>query len=268
MLESLIALVTLAALEIILGIDNVIFITILSSRLPPHQQAWGRRLGIAIAVISRLMLLTLLNWIRQLHQAVALVVLGHPLTYRSLVLLVGGLFLIAKSTHEIHARLEAENKVEGHTPSVTLSLPSMLVQVALIDMVFSIDSVVTAIGIAKEYWVMVTAILLAAGMMIVAVDTISHFLEQHPSMKILGLSFLLLIGAILIAEGWSPEQAEALHLKNYAYFAMAFSFFVEMLNIRLYRHRARPVQLHRTPRMGSAPAPDAEGISGTRDTLG
>ncbi len=254
MIESLIALITLTALEIVLGVDNIIFITILASRLPAHEQAWGRRLGIAIAVVGRLLLLTLINWIQQLRHVVALVVLGHPLTYRSLVLIAGGLFLLAKSTHEIHARLEAEEPEQGHRPPNRLTLPAMLVQVALIDMVFSLDSVITAVGIANQFWVMVTAILVAASIMIIAVDAINRFMEQHPSMKMLGLSFLVLIGAVLIAEGWSPEQAEALGLKNYAYFAMAFSFFVELLNIRLYRRRTQPVRLHRTPRVKTTSA--------------
>ncbi len=251
--DALVALVTLTVLEIVLGVDNLIFITILSSRLPARQQTWGRRLGIGIAVFSRIVLLTVITWVQRLRYEVAFTLFGHPLTYRSLVLLGGGLFLLAKATHEIHARLEAEEGEEGHKAPASLTLSSMLVQVALIDVVFSLDSVITAVGIARQYWVMVTAILIAAGVMVVAVDRISHFLELHPSMKMLALSFLVLIGAILIIEGWAPEQAEELHLKNYAYFAMAFSFFVELLNIRLYR-RARPVRLRRTPRLEEAVA--------------
>ncbi len=251
--ESLIALVTLAVLEIILGIDNIIFITILAGRLPSHQQAWGRRLGIGIAVVSRLVLLTIIQWIERLRDVEVFTLFGHTVTYHSLVLLGGGLFLLAKATHEIHAKLEAENdETSGPTAPVRLSLSSMLVQVALIDLVFSLDSVITAVGIARQYWVMVTAIVIAAGVMVVAVDAISRFLEAHPSMKMLALSFLVLIGALLIIEGWIPEKAEELRLKNYAYFAMAFSFFVEMLNIRVYRRR-RPVRLRKTPRLEKAP---------------
>lgn len=246
--DALVALVTLTVLEVVLGVDNLIFITILSSRLPTRQQAWGRRLGIGIAVLSRIVLLTLITWIQRLRHTVAFTLFGHALTYRSLVLLGGGLFLLAKATHEIHARLEAEEHEDGHKVPASLTLPSMLIQVALIDVVFSLDSVITAVGIARQYWVMVTAIVIAAGVMVVAVDSISRFLEQHPSMKMLALSFLVLIGAILIIEGWAPEKAEELHIKNYAYFAMAFSFFVELLNIRLYR-RTQPVKLHRTPRL-------------------
>ena len=256
-LDALIALVTLAVLEIILGIDNIIFITILSGRLPASQQRWGRRLGIGIAVASRLVLLTLIQWIERLRDVPVFSVRGHVFTYHSLVLLGGGVFLLAKATHEIHAKLEAANEEEapGSIPT-HLTLPSMLMQVAVIDLVFSLDSVITAVGIARQYWVMVTAILLAAGVMVVAVEGISRFLEAHPSMKMLALSFLVLIGALLIIEGWIPEKAEQLHLKNYVYFAMAFSFFVELLNIRVSRKR-RPVKLRKTPRLDS-PSPGQE----------
>ncbi len=252
--DALIALVTLTVLEIILGIDNIIFITILSGRLPESQQLWGRRLGIGIAVVSRLILLTLIRWIERLRDVTAFAVLGHAFTYHSLVLLGGGIFLLAKATHEIHAKLEAENgEEEPEAAPAHLTLPAMLVQVGLIDLVFSLDSVITAVGIARQYWVMVTAILLAAGVMVVAVESISRFLEAHPSMKMLALSFLVLIGALLIIEGWIPEKAEQLHLKNYAYFAMAFSFFVELLNIRVSRKR-RPVKLRKTPRLKTPPS--------------
>lgn len=246
--DALAALVTLTVLEIILGIDNIIFITILASRLPAWQQALGRRLGIAIAVASRLALLTVLQSIQRLRNVVAFTLLGHAFTYRSLVLLGGGLFLLAKATHEIHAKLEAAEEGGDETAPAHLSLPAMLVQVALIDLVFSIDSVITAVGIARQYWVMVTSILIAAAVMVLAVNAISRFLEAHPSMKMLALSFLVLIGALLIVEGWNPEKAEELKLKNYAYFAMAFSLFVELLNIRVHR-RLRPVQLRKTPRL-------------------
>ncbi len=246
--DALVALLTLTVLEVVLGIDNIIFITILASRLPARQQGLGQKLGIGIAVVSRLILLTVLSWIQRLRHTVAFTVFGHALTYRSLVLLGGGLFLLAKATHEIHAKLEGENNQHGHGTPTHLSLGSMLVQVALIDLVFSLDSVITAVGIAKQYWVMVTAILVAAGIMVVAVDAINRFLERHPSMKMLALSFLVLIGALLIIEGWIPEKAEELHLKNYAYFAMAFSFFVELLNIRVSR-RTRPVKLRKTPHL-------------------
>ncbi len=256
-LDALIALITLTVLEIILGIDNIIFITILSGRLPKSQQLLGRRLGIAMAVVSRLALLTLIQWIERLRDVTVFSAWGRAFTYHSLVLLGGGLFLLAKATHEIHAKLEAENGADASEPlSAQLTLPAMLIQVAMIDLVFSLDSVITAVGIARQYWVMVTAILLAAGVMVVAVEGISRFLEAHPSMKMLALSFLVLIGALLIIEGWIPEKAEQLHLKNYAYFAMAFSFFVELLNIRVARKR-RPVKLRKTPRLDS-PSPGQE----------
>lgn len=247
--DALVALITLTVLEIILGIDNLIFITLLSGRLPASQQRWGRRLGIGIAVVSRLGLLALIQWIEGLRDVPVFSIQGYVFTYHSLVLLGGGIFLLAKATHEIHAKLEAADGEEELSPIPKhLTLPSMLIQVAVIDFVFSLDSVITAVGIARQYWVMVTAILIASSVMIVAVESISRFLEAHPSMKMLALSFLILIGALLIIEGWIPEKAEQLHLKNYAYFAMAFSFFVELLNIRVYRQR-RPVKLRKTPRL-------------------
>lgn len=252
-LDVLVALVTLVVLEVVLGIDNIIFITILAARLPKHRQALGRRLGIGIAVVGRLILLTLISWIQRLRHTVALTLFGHALTYRSLVLLGGGLFLLAKATHEIHLKMEGEN--EEHLPgpaTAPLTMGSMLAQVALIDLVFSLDSVITAVGIARQYWVMATAIVVAAIIMMTAVDRISAFLERHPSMKMLALSFLVLIGALLVIEGWMPEKAEELHLKNYAYFAMAFSFFVELLNIRTTR-KPQPVRLRHTPSIRKTP---------------
>ncbi len=238
--EHISALILLTILEVVLGIDNIVFITVLASRLPPKHQRLGERLGIGAAVVSRVLLLTIIEWIQSLRETVAFSIFGHALTYRSLILLGGGLFLLAKSTHEIYKRIEAVEGGEKHAhPTEHAALYPMLGQIFLMDMVFSLDSVITAVGMARAYWVMVTAILLAAVIMVVAVDAVSRFLSMHPSMKILALSFLVLIGALLVIEGWAPEKAEELGLKNYAYFAMAFSFTVELINIRVARGRAR-----------------------------
>ncbi len=237
-LENLLALLLLTTLEIILGIDNIIFISILSNRLPRHQALLGQRLGIGLAVVSRTVLLFTISWVQSLEGQHAFAVFGHPLSVRSLILIAGGLFLIAKSTYEIHDKLEAA--AEGHRKAAQepLSLTSMLIQVFVIDLVFSLDSVITAVGISNVLWVMITAIIIAAIIMVVFASWVSDFIRRHPTMKILALAFLILIGAMLLIEGWSPELAHELHLRNYAYFAMAFSFLVELLNMRL-RGRGR-----------------------------
>lgn len=254
MWDQIAALVLLTVLEVVLGIDNIVFITLLASRLPAHQRLLGERLGIGMAVLSRLLLLTLIQWIQSLHQTVAFTVFGHPLTYRSLVLLGGGLFLLAKATHEIHARLEeAERRLDGRPMPAQAHFAPMLAQIFFMDVVFSLDSVITAVGLARSYWVMVTSILVAAVLMTLAVQAISTFLARHPSMKMLALAFLVLIGALLVIEGWNPVKAEELHLKNYAYFAMAFSFFVELLNLRLYRHTTAV-----SPSQAKEPAQESE----------
>lgn len=243
--ENLIALLTLTALEIVLGIDNVIFIAILSNKLPANQQDRGRQLGIALAVISRILLLLSLGVIIRLQQNVV-TILGNGLSPRDLILLVGGLFLIAKSTREIHSKLEGlEHK---HAPGKDVAtLTSVLLQILILDVVFSLDSVITAVGIADEVPIMILAIVIAAVVMVVFSGAISRFVEQHPTFKILALAFLIMIGALLVIEGWVGEAAEGLHLKNYAYFAMAFSVVVEVLNMRLRKTDTAPVQLHNRP---------------------
>ena len=232
-LENLMALLLLSALEIILGIDNIIFISLLSNRLPPHQRLLGQRLSIGLAVLSRIALLFTINWVQSLEAQHALTIFGHHLSVRSLILIGGGLFLLAKSTYEIHEKLEAASRGHDESQVAPLSLGSMIAQVVVIDLVFSLDSVITAVGISNVLPVMVTAIILAALIMMAFSAAVSDFIRRHPSMKILALSFLILIGSMLIIEGWSPELAHALHLRNYAYFAMAFSFMVELLNMRL-----------------------------------
>ena len=229
------ALVTLTVLEIVLGIDNIIFIAILADRLPAKQQARARILGLAVAMISRIALLFSITWIMRLT-APWFTVFNQEISGRDIILIVGGLFLLAKSTHEIHAKLEGR---EGHGSVVgRASMPGVLVQIFLLDVVFSLDSVITAVGMADELVIMVIAIVTAVAVMMALSGAIARFVNNHPTVKILALSFLILIGVVLIAEGLDQHIS-----KGYIYFAMAFSVFVEMINSRL-RAKAAPVKLH------------------------
>ena len=246
-MEIVAPLLTLMALEIVLGIDNVIFIAILSSKLPTEEeQVRARRLGIGLAVMTRILLLFSISWIIGLEEPF-FDFLGNPLSGRDLILLGGGLFLIGKSTKEIHEKLEAEERERHGVEKAVTSLTAVLAQIMLVDVIFSLDSVITAVGIADELWIMITAIVIAAGVMIFFAERISDFVEQHPTMKILALAFLILIGSLLVIEGWNSEAVEDLNLKNYAYFAMAFSVLVELINIRV--RKSRPVQLHNRPQL-------------------
>jgi predicted tellurium resistance membrane protein TerC len=233
--EALIALVTLTFLEIVLGIDNIIFISILAGKLPQEQQARARQIGLALAMITRVLLLLSLTWIARLTEPL-FTVLGFEISGRALILLGGGLFLLAKSTYEIHEKLEGET---GHaSDKVAASFASVITQIILLDIVFSLDSVITAVGMANQLWVMITAVVIAVVIMLWASGPISNYVDRHPTIKMLALSFLLLIGFSLMAEGLE------LHIpKGYIYFAMAFSVLVEMLNLRL-RGKAEPVKLH------------------------
>ena len=234
MTEWLIALVTLTVLEVVLGVDNVIFISILSAKLPPEQQRRARRVGLAAAMLMRLVLLAFIAWIARLTQPL-FSVMGHDISGRDLILIGGGLFLLAKATWEIHDKLEGP---EHGVARVAASFSSVIAQVMLLDIVFSLDSVITAIGMARDLSVMMTAVVLAVVVMLVAAEPISTFVEKHPTVKILALSFLLLIGISLVAEGLGQHVS-----KGYIYFAMGFSVFVEMINIRV-RRKAPPVHLH------------------------
>jgi predicted tellurium resistance membrane protein TerC len=230
-----IGLLTLTVLEIVLGIDNVIFISILASRLPVATQSKARRIGLGLAMIMRVLLLLSLTWIMGLTQPL-FSVLNIDVTGRALILIGGGLFLLTKSTREIHDRLEGEDKhgVIRAAPS----LASVLLQIMLLDIVFSLDSVMTAVGMVDQIGIMIAAVVIAVAVMMVFAGAISRFIEQHPTIKMLALSFLLLIGMNLIAEG------AGFHIpKGYTYFAMGFSVFVEMLNLRVKRKSA-PVNLH------------------------
>lgn len=241
--ENLVALLTLLALEIVLGIDNVIFIAILSGKLPQKQQARARSTGISLAVITRILLLFSITWIMRLTEPL-FALGGHGISGRDLILLVGGLFLIGKSTYEIHEKLESTEHTK--TAAVAASFASVVIQIVLMDIVFSLDSVITAVGISGNLWVMVPAVIIAAGVMLFFAGPISGFVERHPTMKILALAFLILIGFMLVLEGWLHEAVGELHLKNYAYFAMAFSFAVELINLRL-RKSHEPVALKNRP---------------------
>ena len=240
--EGWIALVTLTVLEIVLGIDNIVFISILAGKLPAPKQARARNLGLALAMITRILLLLSLTWIMRLT-APLFAVFGREISGRDLILLIGGLFLIWKSTHEIHQRLEGESAAE-RTARGAVGMGEVLVQIALIDIVFSLDSVITAVGMANQVGIMIAAIMLAVGFMILAAGPVSTFVERHPTVKMLALSFLLLIGVTLIAEGLGQHIS-----KGYVYFAMAFSVFVEALNLRA--RKGRSVQIAGPPRRAS-----------------
>ena len=240
MIESLsdpqtwIALATLTALEVVLGIDNIVFISILTGKLPPDQQPRARTIGLAAAMLMRIGLLFSLTWIMGLTEPLV-TVSSYDLAGRDLILIVGGGFLIAKSTYEIHDKLEGE---EGHaTGRVAASFASTIFQIMLLDIVFSLDSVITAVGMANQLWVMVAAVVIAVGFMMVFSGPISDFVHRHPTVKMLALSFLLLIGFALIADGLHHHIP-----KGYIYTAMGFSLFVEMINLRL--RPSKPVELH------------------------
>jgi predicted tellurium resistance membrane protein TerC len=235
--EAWIALVTLTVLEIVLGIDNIIFITILAGRLPEAEQQRARTLGLAAAMLSRIALLFSLSWVLRLTRPL-FTVLEQEVSGRDLILLLGGLFLLAKSTHEIHVNLEGVHD-EGTKRGRLSSFAGVIAQIMLLDIVFSLDSVITAVGMADHLSVMVAAVIIAVVFMMVFAGGVSTFVHRHPTIKILALSFLLLIGVSLIAEGFD------FHIpKGYIYFAMAFSVFVEMLNLRAREGRKRrPVEL-------------------------
>lgn len=232
--ELLVALLTLTALEIVLGIDNIIFISILAGKLPQVQQKNARLTGLALAMLTRVALLFSLSWIMKLTQPL-FTIYSQEISGRDIILIVGGLFLLAKSTHEIHSKLEGEEGASSKR--IGPSFVSVIIQIALLDIVFSLDSVITAIGMVNNLSIMITAVVIAVAFMMLFSGSISSFVEKHPTIKILALSFLLLIGVTLIAEGFDQHIS-----KGYIYFAMAFSVFVEMLNLKM-RSKASPVKL-------------------------
>ena len=241
--EAWIALATLAVLEIVLGIDNIIFISILADKLPTERQARARQIGLLLAMATRLALLGTITMIMRLTEPLFSLA-GHAFSGRDLILVVGGLFLLTKSTREIHHRLEGDDEHGGKARAV--SYAGVLVQIAIMDMVFSLDSVITAVGLAEDFLVMAIAIVLAVGVMMAAATAVSKFVNDHPTVKMLALSFLLLLGMTLVAEGFGQHIP-----KGYIYFAMGFSIFVEGLNLRV--RAGTPIQLRRPPRKPAAP---------------
>jgi predicted tellurium resistance membrane protein TerC len=240
--QAWVAFLTLLALEIVLGIDNIIFISILAGKLPPEQQQRARVIGLALALFIRVALLFSLSWVIGLT-APLFSVLGHEISGRDLILIGGGLFLLAKATYEIHDNLEGE---EGHASKrVAASFVSVIIQIILLDAVFSLDSVITAIGMVTEVWLMVSAVVVAIAFMMFFAGPVGAFVGRHPTIKMLALSFLLLIGLTLLVEAFEVHIP-----KGYIYFAMGFSVFVEMLNLRL-RKKSEPVKLHERYSPGS-----------------
>ena len=237
--EGWVALASLSAMEIVLGIDNIIFISILVAKLPPERQHIARQLGLGLALVMRLGLLFAISWIMSLT-APLFSVLGNEISGRDIILLVGGLFLIAKATHEIHDKLEVDHAIQADEKKVKASFGGVLVQIMLLDIVFSLDSVITAVGMAPAISIMVVAMIIAVGVMLVFARPIGDFVERHPTIKILALSFLLLIGVVLVADGLGQHIG-----KGYIYFAIAFSLLVELINLRVRKVHAAPVQLHR-----------------------
>jgi predicted tellurium resistance membrane protein TerC len=234
--QAWLALVTLTALEIVLGIDNIIFISILTGKLPQQQRPKAQKIGLALAMLTRLMLLFSLTWIMRLT-APFFFLLGHGVSGRDIILIVGGLFLLAKSTMEIHDKLEGEEQYTSGTQG-NASFKGIIIQIMFLDIIFSLDSVITAVGMASQLAVMATAVVLSVAVMLFFAGAVSTFVDRHPTIKVLALSFLMLIGVSLVADGLS------FHIpKGYIYFAMAFSVLVEMINLKVRKNSAQPVKL-------------------------
>ncbi|MFT4543025.1 MAG: putative tellurium resistance membrane protein TerC [Planctomycetota bacterium] len=232
--SALMALLSLTLLEIVLGVDNIVFISVMTGRLPEEQQAKARQIGLLAALVGRVVLLLSISWVMGLTEP-WFSTFSHEVSGRDVILIVGGLFLLAKATHEIHSSLEGMEQKTDATKAV--SFRSVIVQIMILDLVFSLDSVITAVGMADHVPVMITAIVIAIGIMMLSASAISAFIHKHPTVKMLALSFLLLVGTTLIAEGAHFHIS-----KGYIYFAMAFSILVEMLNMRMI-HSKKPVEL-------------------------
>ncbi len=241
-IDSLISLLTLTVLEVVLGIDNVIFVSIIMGRLPQKQQLKARRLWMITGIAVRVLLLLLLGWLVQQKGKPVFELWGKGFDLASIVMLAGGLFLIYKTVKEIHHKLEGYD--EGGSMKAASGFGAAMGQIILVDMVFSFDSIITAVGIAKHVPIMIIAVVIAMIIMFLFSQKIADFIGKHPTLKMLALSFLVMVGVVLIIEGWDSERAHNMHLKNYVYFAMAFSFAVELLNMKM-RKKADPVELHK-----------------------
>ena len=241
--DALISLLTLTVLEVVLGVDNVIFVSIIMGRLPVEKQKTARRIWMLTGIAVRVLLLLSLSWLVKNGNSELFALFGKSFNLRSLIMLGGGLFLLVKTVSEIHAKLEGTGHGPG-TNKAAATLMQVVVQMMLVDMVFSFDSIITAVGMARHVEVMIIAVVIAMFIMFLFSSRIAAFIEKHPTVKMLALSFLVMIGVVLLIEGWNAEQAHELHLKNYVYFAMAFSFGVELLNMQLRKRAAQPVQLH------------------------
>jgi len=234
--EGWVSLLSLAAMEIVLGIDNIVFISILTSKLPASQQPKARTIGLSLALVMRLGLLFAISWMMRLTEPL-FAVLGKSISGRDLILLIGGLFLVGKATYEIHDKLEVHHENEKAVRGASFGV--ILAQILMLDIVFSLDSVITAVGMAPALIIMVIAMIAAVIVMLIFAGPVSNFVERHPTMKILALSFLLLIGVMLVAEGFGQHIS-----KGYIYFAMAFALLVEIINLRVRKAQAAPVTLH------------------------
>jgi predicted tellurium resistance membrane protein TerC len=241
--ESLISFLVLVVLEIVLGIDNVIFVSIIMNRLPQEKQKKARLIWMIMGMVTRCLLLFGLTWLLSQKGITVLRLFGNDLDIASIVMLAGGIFLLYKTVKEIHQKLEGEAEQEAGITSKPLGFSAAVFQIILIDMVFSFDSIITAGGTAKRIEIMIAAVVLAMVVMFLFSGRISSFIHKHPTLKMLALSFLVMIGLVLIVEGWDPKNAHEMHLKNYVYFAMAFSFSVEMLNMRMRKKYIKPISL-------------------------
>jgi hypothetical protein len=240
--DALISLLTLTVLEIVLGVDNVIFVSIIMGRLDQAKQKTARRIWMITGVSVRVILLLSLTWLVKNGNTTLFAIAGKDFNLRGLIMLGGGLFLLTKTVGEIHQKLEGTEH-EANVKTKGGNLMKVVVQMMLVDMVFSFDSIITAVGMAQHVEIMITAVVIAMFIMFLFSGKIAAFVEKHPTVKMLALSFLVMIGCVLLIEGWDAEKAHDLHLKNYVYFSMAFSFTVEMLNLQL-RKKSKPVELH------------------------
>lgn len=245
--DSLISLFTLTLMEVVLGIDNVIFVSIVMNRLPEHKRNQARRIWMFTGIAVRVVLLLFIGYI--VRAVNPLFFIGDKgISLRDLIMLAGGLFLLVKTTLEIHHKLEGEDETGPKAKGGTATLANVIGQIIIIDMVFSFDSIITAVGLAKHIEIMIVAVVIAMFIMFSFAPRISNFIHKHPTLKMLALSFLIMVGGILLIEGWNPEAVHDLHLKNYVYFAMAFSFAVELLNMKMRKKTLPPVEL-REPKL-------------------